>query len=159
MMGGTILVNSEIGIGTEFIVTLQFKICKRIKPFCVQKETDLETDNIESEMNIKGKKVLLVEESSVNDGINAVEIVANSVPGQYDLILMDIQMPLMDGYTATREIRTLSDPRIADIPIIALTANAFDTDKREALKAGMNGYIAKPVKIDKLMEMMKEVLS
>ncbi len=97
--------------------------------------------------------------TSVKDGIEAVEAAAACVPGQYDLILMDIQMPLMDGYTATREIRTLKNPEIADIPIIALTANAFDSDRKKALKTGMNGYIAKPISMEKLMEVMREVLS
>ena len=127
---------------------------------------------------MRGKKILLAEDNelnreivtailedagvevtSVKDGIEAVEAAAASVPGQYDLILMDIQMPLMDGYTATREIRTLKNPQIADIPIIALTANAFDSDRKEALKTGMNGYIAKPISMEKLMEIMREVLS
>ena len=78
--------------------------------------------------------------------------------GQYDLILMDIQMPIMNGYEATRRIRKIEEPEIANIPIIAMTANAFDEDRRAALDAGMNGHIAKPIDIPKLLELLKDVL-
>ena len=79
-------------------------------------------------------------------------------PRQYDLILMDIQMPKMDGYEATRRIRALPDAAQAGVPIVAMTANAFAEDKRAALEAGMNGHIAKPIEIPKLMETLKEIL-
>ena len=78
--------------------------------------------------------------------------------GTYDMILMDIQMPQMDGYKATRVIRDLPDPEKAGIPIVAMTANAFEEDKRDAVAAGMNGHIAKPIQIDKLLSMLAEVL-
>ncbi len=78
--------------------------------------------------------------------------------GQYDLILMDIQMPIMNGYDATRQIRAFTDQEIANIPIIAMTANAFDEDRRAALEAGMNGHIAKPINIPKLLDLLKEIL-
>ena len=174
MMGGTISVNSKAEEGTEFIVTMQFKICENDD----KQNASNESDVLKTKIDLTGKKVLLAEDNelnreivtailedagvkvtSVKDGIEAVEAAAASVPGQFDLILMDIQMPLMDGYTATREIRTLRKPEIADIPIVALTANAFDSDKKKALKSGMNGYIAKPISMDKLMEVMQEVLS
>ena len=174
MMGGTISVHSKAEVGTEFIVTMQFRVCEAAEKSAAP---DL-TDAFKTEFDLRGKKILLAEDNelnreivtailedagvevtSVKDGIEAVEAAAASVPGQYDLILMDIQMPLMDGYTATREIRTLKNPQIADIPIIALTANAFDSDRKEALKTGMNGYIAKPISMEKLMEIMREVLS
>ena len=173
MMGGTISVHSQEGMGSEFIVTLQFKICKdQDKSEAKDTAADAKTDFL-----LKGRKILLAEDNelnreivvalledagiqvtSVKDGIEAVEAVAKMAPGAYDLILMDIQMPLMDGYTATKEIRTMKNPDIANIPIIALTANAFDSDKKEALQAGMNGYVAKPISIEKLMEVMQEVL-
>ena len=79
-------------------------------------------------------------------------------PGQYDLILMDIQMPIMDGYEATRQIRALEDPDIAGIPIIAMTANAFEEDKKTALEAGMNGHIAKPIDVPVLLELLWEIV-
>ncbi len=174
MMGGMISVKSEENVGTEFIVTMQFRICKEADK---SDAPDL-TDAFKTEFDLRGKKILLAEDNelnreivmailedagvevtSVKDGIEAVEAAVASEPGQYDLILMDIQMPLMDGYTATREIRTLKNPEIADIPIIALTANAFDSDRKKALETGMNGYIAKPISMEKLMEVMREVLS
>ncbi len=174
MMGGTISVHSEPNVGTAFIVTLQFKIAAETGKAVVQEE-----DNVSgATIDLKGRKVLLAEDNELNreiatailedigvavscvsNGIEVVDEIAHSVPGQYDLILMDIQMPLMDGYTATREIRTLDNPEIADIPIIALTANAFDSDKKKALKTGMNGYVAKPISTEKLMEAMQEALS
>ncbi len=174
MMGGTISVHSETNVGTAFIVTLQFKIAAETGKAVVQEE-----DNVSgATIDLKGRKVLLAEDNELNreiatailedigvavscvsNGIEVVDEIAHSVPGQYDLILMDIQMPLMDGYTATREIRTLDNPEIVDIPIIALTANAFDSDKKKALKTGMNGYVAKPISTEKLMEAMQEALS
>ncbi len=174
MMGGTISVHSETNVGTAFIVTLQFKIAAETGKAAVQEE-----DNVSgATIDLKGRKVLLAEDNELNreiatailedigvavscvsNGIEVVDEIAHSVPGQYDLILMDIQMPLMDGYTATREIRTLDNPEIVDIPIIALTANAFDSDKKKALKTGMNGYVAKPISTEKLMEAMREALS
>ena len=124
-----------------------------------------------------GQKILLVEDNALNqeiaqailqengfqveiasDGTEAVDKMAHAVPGQYDLILMDIQMPKMDGYEATRRIRALPDHAQASIPIVAMTANAFAEDKRAALEAGMNGHVAKPIEIPKLMETLKDIL-
>ena len=87
-----------------------------------------------------------------------MELLKRSGPGHFDLILMDVQMPEMDGYEATRTIRALEDKKLADIPILAMTANAFEEDKREALQSGMNGHIAKPIDIDKLFATLDEVL-
>ena len=125
----------------------------------------------------EGRRLLLVEDNELNqeiaveilrmmgfavdvagDGEEAVERMKAAVPGQYDLILMDIQMPHMDGYEATRQIRRLPDPQIADIPIIAMTANAFEEDKQNAFAAGMNGHVAKPIEIPKLAEVLKRIL-
>lgn len=124
----------------------------------------------------QGLKVLLVEDNALNseiaavileeaglnvdtvpDGIDAVERMVSAAPDRYDVILMDIQMPKMDGYTATQEIRTLSDNRKANIPIIAMTANAFEEDKEKALKAGMNGYISKPIDIQAILTVFDKV--
>ena len=94
----------------------------------------------------------------MEDGIVAVERMASAAPDQYDLILMDVQMPRMNGFMATREIRTLSDSRKANIPIIAMTANAFEEDKRLAFESGMNGFVSKPINIDGLMRTLTNIL-
>ncbi len=143
-------------------------------PFATPKEEDDKAQAV----SFEGKKVLLVEDNELNqeiaveilqgagfvvevadDGEAAVERMEQSAPGQYDLILMDIQMPIMNGYEATEKIRALGDPRVAGIPIIAMTANAFDEDRRAALEAGMNGHIAKPIDIPKLMELLQDLLA
>ncbi|MGN0169593.1 MAG: response regulator [Lachnospiraceae bacterium] len=131
----------------------------------------------EAKTDFTGKKVLLVEDNELNqeiaaeilteagfvvdvaeDGIVAVDKMAEAASDQYDLILMDIQMPKMNGFLATREIRTLRDNRKANIPIIAMTANAFDEDKKDAFEAGMNGFIAKPIDINALLRTLADVL-
>lgn len=138
---------------------------------------DMEAAEAEEELAFEGKKLLLVEDNELNqeiaveilkesgfvidvaeDGAVAVEKMKTAACGQYDLILMDIQMPIMNGYEATRRIREIEEPEIANIPIIAMTANAFDEDRRAALDAGMNGHIAKPIDIPKLLELLKDVL-
>ena len=139
------------------------------------------SDDIISEdseiVDFTGKKILLVEDNEMNreiateileeigfiidtaeDGKIAVEKMKTAVPGQYDLILMDVQMPIMNGYEATRKIRSLTDPEKANITIFAMTANAFEEDRQEALNAGMNEHLAKPIDIDKLKEMLKKYL-
>ena len=95
---------------------------------------------------------------TAEDGTIAVEKMEKAQPGQYDLILMDIQMPLMDGYEATRRIRAMPDPAIAGIPIIAMTANAFEEDRQLALAAGMNEHVTKPIDVPKLMKTLAEIL-
>lgn len=132
---------------------------------------------IEEEISFAGKKLLLVEDNEINqeiaveilkaagfvvdvadDGAVAVEKMKTAGPGQYDLILMDIQMPILNGYEATRQIREQEDSWFADIPIIAMTANAFEEDKKAAFEAGMDGHVAKPIDVPKLMEFLKEIL-
>ena len=107
-------------------------------------------------------KMLLEDEKMVvttaENGKEAVDIVSQSVPGRFDFIFMDIMMPVMDGLEATRQIRTLNRMDTKEIPIIAMTANAFEEDKRDAIAAGMNGHIAKPIQIDKLLSMLEEVI-
>lgn len=129
------------------------------------------------ESSFEGKKIFLVEDNELNqeiaveileeagfavdvadDGVVAVERLEAAGAGRYDLVLMDIQMPIMDGYEATKKIRSFADQELANIPIIAMTANAFDEDRRAALEAGMNGHISKPIDIPKLMELLKEIL-
>ena len=99
------------------------------------------------------------EVEAADDGLTAVEMVKCSEAGYYDLILMDIQMPHMDGYEATRVIRSLEDKALADIPIIAMTANAFEEDKKKALDSGMNAHIAKPFEVKNLFTVIKKILS
>ena len=95
----------------------------------------------------------------VEDGTDAVNIMSSAEGRKYDLIFMDIQMPKMDGYTATREIRTLNDPKCANIPIIAMTANAFEEDKKEALECGMDGFLSKPIVMEELLAALQKNLN
>ena len=173
LMGGSIEVASELGKGTVFTFTLMHKIADR--KFYSQKTEAAETS--EMGKNLSGKHVLLAEDNDLNaeiavtvleetgivierveDGIQCVNRVAQMSPGTYDLILMDIQMPNMDGYKATRCIRRLDDKKKAEIPIIAMTANAFAEDRKKAFDAGMNGHIAKPIDIEKLGAVILSVL-
>ena len=127
--------------------------------------------------NFKGRHILLVEDNELNreiaqeilreygflvdsaeNGAVAVEKVSTAAPGSYDLVLMDVQMPIMDGYTATRKIRALDDPARAKLPILAMTANAFDEDRRNALESGMNGFLSKPIVIDDLVQELHKIL-
>ena len=132
----------------------------------------------EKNADFKGKHILLVEDNELNreialeilreygfqvdtaeNGAVAVEKVRTSAPGRYDLVLMDVQMPVMDGYTATRQIRALEDPALAGIPILAMTANAFDEDRRNALASGMNGFLSKPIIVGDLVQELRKILS
>lgn len=168
---GTIEVHSTKGEGTEFIIKLKLKIAD-------EESLPFTQDDTKADISFTGKRLLLAEDNLLNreiaevilsdkgffvecaeDGLNAVEMVTKSTPGYYDLILMDIQMPNMDGYQAAREIRKLPDSQLASIPIIAMTANAFDEDKKKAFDAGMNGHVAKPIDIDKLSAALSEFLS
>ena len=167
MMGGTIAVDSEAGRGTEVTVTLPCRISD-------EKKREEAAGNA---ADFSGKTVLLAEDNEMNqiiateilkqhgftveiaaDGLEAVEKMETAPAGYYDVILMDIQMPRADGYEAARRIRALTDPGKARIPIIAVTANAFEEDRKVALEAGMNGHLAKPYDIPGMMETLREIL-
>ena len=165
MMGGNIEIFSEENKGTEVVMNVDFKLHGR----------DVSELQISvGDFNFEGKKVLLVEDNEMNrqiacdiladngievftaeNGKQAVEMIKNSTRGQYDLVLMDVQMPVMDGYAATRAIRLLPAGYQSRIPIVAMTANAFEEDRKAALDVGMDEHISKPIDIDK----MKYILS
>ena len=143
-----------------------------------QKLTDASQELLpEEDADFKDRHILLVEDNELNreiaqeilreygfrvdtaeNGAVAVEKVRTAAPGSYDLVLMDVQMPVMDGYTATRQIRALEDPALAEIPILAMTANAFDEDRRNAMESGMNGFLSKPIVIGDLVQELHKIL-
>ena len=96
---------------------------------------------------------------TAENGAEALEKISAFVPGEYDLVLMDIQMPVMDGYEATRRIRHLENPKQASIPIIAMTANAFDEDRKAALDCSMNGFISKPIDLQEVVQVLRDVIA
>ena len=172
LLGGTIDVESELGKGSTFTVTLKHKIAD--ESYYVKKH--IEEPGAGSEI-LEGRNILLAEDNDLNaeiaeailesaglkterveDGIQCVNRITEMPAGTYDMILMDIQMPNMDGYKATQAIRHLPDKDKACIPIVAMTANAFEEDKREAIAAGMNGHIAKPIQVDKLLAILAEII-
>lgn len=172
LLGGTITVESELGKGSTFIVTLKHRIAD--ESYYVKKH--VESSGTGREV-LEGRNILLAEDNDLNaeiaeaileraglkierveDGIQCVNRITKMPAGTYDMILMDIQMPKMDGYKATQAIRHLPDKDKARIPIIAMTANAFEEDKREAIAAGMDGHIAKPIQVDKLLAMLAEMI-
>ena len=172
LLGGTITVESELGKGSTFTVTLKHRIADA--NYYVKKH--VESSGTGSEV-LEGRNILLAEDNDLNaeiaeaileraglkierveDGIQCVNRITKMPAGTYDIILMDIQMPKMDGYKATQAIRNLPDKDKARIPIIAMTANAFEEDKREAIAAGMDGHIAKPIQVDKLLSMLAEMI-
>ncbi len=172
LMKGDIKVQSELGKGTTFTVTLEFKITtKKVVSGAVEL---VEGKNI----NMSGKRLLLVEDNELNmeiavaifdsmgfvvekavDGSKALECVKSHPAGYYDLIFMDIQMPMMNGYEATKAIRSLADLGKANVPIVAMTANAFDEDKKAAFAAGMDGHIAKPISVDEIVKTLNTIFA
>ena len=172
MMHGEIAVESEEGKGTEFTITLPLRLG-------AARRTNAQPESKEpptKELSFSGRKILLVEDNEINqqiaqmileksgfevdiaeDGSVAVEKVRGAAPGQYDLILMDIQMPIMNGYEATRQIRALDSP-LAGIPIIALSANALEEDKRNSLESGMNNHVGKPFDVQQLLDLLQSYL-
>ncbi len=173
LMGGTIQVFSEVDEGTEFVLKFTFKLYESEQ---VQPEQQPSVGTV-YENHFSGKRLLLVEDNELNmeianellcyagfsvetaqNGQIAVEMVQNSAVGYYDAVLMDIQMPVMDGYQATRMIRSLERKDLAEMPIIALTANVLDEDKKKALSSGMNAHIAKPLDVKVMYEVLGNIL-
>lgn len=170
LMGGTITVESELGKGTTLVITIPHRIAG---------VEDIQRDDIAvvETKQFQGKRILLAEDNDFNaeiateilqdvgfiverapDGIICVDMLQKAEGNYYDLILMDIQMPNMNGYKATQIIRRMVEEDKRDIPIIAMTANAFEEDKKEALAAGMDGHLSKPISTNKLMEMLATIL-
>ena len=176
LMGGTIEVNTAPDAGTEFVIRVRFKLQEGN---AVSSEDTVGEDDIQSlAPDFSKMRLLLVEDMEINreiayeilsnmgfavemaeNGKEAVDKVRESSHGYYDAVLMDIQMPVMNGYDATKEIRKLEDSELAKIPILAMTANAFSEDVRRAEDVGMNGHIAKPINLEDLQEKLKSVFS
>ncbi len=168
MMGGGITVKSEQGKGSEFTISLRFPIgeaktgqtppAAKASAFTGKKLLVVEDNELNLEIASTLLKEAGFEVDTAENGKIAVEKVEAASADRYDLILMDIQMPEMDGYEATRRIRALPDAKKAALPIVAMTANAFEDDRKNALHAGMNGHIAKPLDIQKLFQVLSELL-
>ena len=179
MMGGTIEVETAPGSGTEFIIRIELELQGGSEEPDMEAVKEAEQDKEQHRMSadFSSMRLLLAEDIEINreiatmmlkdlgfeiecaeNGREAVDRVSASAPGYFDAVLMDIQMPVMDGYEATKAIRSLEDRALADIPVIAMTANAFSEDVRKAHDAGMNGHIAKPIDVDNMMNVLREVL-
>ena len=174
MMGCTIEVHTQKGVGTEFVLRLELRLQAEPKPVEAKQQELLP----EAEpKDFAGKRLLLVEDNELNreiacmilckygfdlemaeNGQEAVDMVAAAAPGYYDLVLMDIQMPIMDGHEATRRIRALENKALAQVPIVAMTANAFDEDRKAAQECGMNGFISKPMNMQEVVQALRDNL-
>ncbi len=170
-MGGKIEIFTKQGKGTEFVLTFT------LKPVHPEPESEKPAEEAKDYSELEGKRLLVVEDMDVNreiavltleemgfevgtavNGQDAVDQLKAAGPGVYDLVLMDVQMPVMNGYEATRTIRKLEDAALASIPIVAMTANAFSEDVQNAFDAGMNGHIAKPIDLEQMMKTIWDVL-
>ena len=175
MMGGTIEVESQKGVGTEFIIRLELRL--QADAGAANEEGAKQHSHAEGVAEFAGKRLLLAEDNELNreiacmllskygfvidtaeNGQEAVDLVAASAPGYYDLVLMDIQMPVMDGHEATRKIRSLENKVLAKVPVVAMTANAFDEDRKAAKECGMNGFISKPINMQEVVQALRMCL-
>ena len=172
LMGGSIQVESTQGVGTKFTVDISFDMAS---------ESDVYRDQISEQPDVleklEGKRILLAEDNDLNaeiaiellaeekivvdrakDGAECLDKLEKAVPGYYDMILMDIQMPVMDGYDAAARIRRMKDEKNASIPIIAIKANAFAADRQKAISMGMNDHVAKPIDMNVLLPVIAKYI-
>jgi signal transduction histidine kinase/ActR/RegA family two-component response regulator len=177
MMDGDIKVKTAQGKGTEFVVTIKLQPLEQEEVEKLRKQKDQEKEKQQAGMNFTGRRILLVDDVMVNrqiakkllersgftveeadNGEKAVGMIEAVSAGYYDVVLMDIQMPVMDGYEATAAIRALGDEKKSQVPVIAMTANAFSEDIRKASEAGMNGHIAKPIDVQNMLKVLADTI-